>query len=221
VRCHHAQRRSLRKIIDLQVSFYGCKASSSRSIIAIRYAPRRLPKEEPSQAAKYVLPSNPPPLLSPRFPQGTPSNNPTEAAIDANAPLEDEDDVNAGPIDSDEETALVMSALSKWNPQPVVPQPVLIPIKLKYQLARLREQLDNATSGGTVNIFKVASKNGEPFPMRDLAGDEDAPGERDESYGVGMGGGAGPAGMQGVRRQSGFAVGQTPVRGASSISSNR
>jgi hypothetical protein len=75
-----------------------------------------------------------------------------------------------------------MSALSKWNPQPVIAQPILMPIKRQYQLARLREQLDNATSGGTVNIFKVVSKNGVKLPDLD-ADDEDAPGEAD--YGMG------------------------------------
>jgi SAGA-associated factor 73 len=127
-------------------------------------------------------------------------NHPTEAAIDANAPLEDEDDANAGPIDSDEETAAVMTALSRWNPRPVIDQPILMPIRRAYQLARLREQLDNATNCGTVNIFKVVSKNGEP--LRDVNGTilgngldgEDAPGEPD--FGAGsssmtMGGGAG------------------------------
>ncbi|ELR06936.1 hypothetical protein GMDG_02306 [Pseudogymnoascus destructans 20631-21] len=115
-----------------------------------------------------------------------------KAAIDANAPVEDED-ANAGPIDSDEETALVMSALSKWNPQPYLPQPVLMPIKRQYQLARLREQLDNATSGGTVNIFKVARRE-----VVAEVGEEDAVGERDEGFvgggrrgGVGWGWGGG------------------------------
>ena len=75
-----------------------------------------------------------------------------------------------------------MSALSKWNPQPVIPQPVLMPIKRQYQLARLREQLDNATSGGTVNIFKVARKNGEALVAAQEVGEEDAPGERDEVF---------------------------------------
>ncbi|KFY75601.1 hypothetical protein V499_04430, partial [Pseudogymnoascus sp. VKM F-103] len=104
-----------------------------------------------------------------------------KAAIDANAPLEDEDDANAGPIDSDEETALVMSALSKWNPQPYLPQPVLMPIKRQYQLARLREQLDNATSGGTVNIFRVARRDA----VVPEVGEEDAVGERDEGFSLG------------------------------------
>lgn len=85
-----------------------------------------------------------------------------------------------------------MNALSRWAPRPLVEQPVLMPIKREYQLARLKEQLDNATSGGTVNIFKVTSKNGEP--LKELNGNalglgidgEDAPGEPD--YGImGMG----------------------------------
>ncbi|KAL3291943.1 peroxisomal adenine nucleotide transporter 1 [Colletotrichum asianum] len=82
-----------------------------------------------------------------------------KAALDANAPLEDEDEANAGPVDSDEETAAVMSALAHWNPQPVVPQPVLNPIKRQYQLARLHEQLQMATNGGRTNIFKVLLVN--------------------------------------------------------------
>jgi SAGA-associated factor 73 len=127
----------------------------------------------------------------------------TEAAIDANAPLEDEDDANAGPVDSDEETAAVMNSLSRWNPRPVVEQPVLMPIKRQYQLARLREQLDNATSGGTVNIFKVVSKNGEPLKEANMNAlglnldVEDAPGEPD--YGI--------MGMGGPRRGSSIAFG--------------
>lgn len=48
-----------------------------------------------------------------------------------------------------------MAALARWNPQPVVPQPVCVPIKRQYQLARLHEQLHTATNGGRVNIFKV------------------------------------------------------------------
>jgi SAGA-associated factor 73 len=133
----------------------------------------------------------------------------TEAAIDANAPLEDEDDANAGPVDSDEETAAVMNSLSRWNPRPFVEQPVLMPIKRQYQLARLREQLDNATSGGTVNIFKVVSKNG--VPLAEVNGNavslgldgEDAPGEPD--YGI--------MGMGGSRRNSSISYGMGQVPG--------
>lgn len=127
---------------------------------------------------------------------------PTEAAIDANAPLEDEDEANAGHVDSDEETAAVMAALSKWNPQPVIPQPILMPIKRQYQLARLREQLDNATSGGTVNIFKVVSKNGVKLPEVDADG-EDAPGELDYAMAVGQ---------ANRRTSSGFGLQQPPTQ---------
>lgn len=107
----------------------------------------------------------------------------TEAALDANAPVEDEDDANAGPVDSDEESAAVMSALARWKPQPVVPQPVFAPIRRRYQIARLHEQLAMATGGGRTNIFAVKPKPGDD-PMG-----EDAPGEMDMSYMGSMGGG--------------------------------
>ncbi|OWP01153.1 hypothetical protein B2J93_1061 [Marssonina coronariae] len=77
-----------------------------------------------------------------------------KAAIDANAPLEDEEDGN-GPVDSDEELAAVQLGLLNWNPQPVVPALVQIPIERQYQKQRLREQMMNATNGGTINIFTV------------------------------------------------------------------
>jgi SAGA-associated factor 73 len=104
-----------------------------------------------------------------------------KAAIDANAPLEDEDEANAAAVDSDEETAAVMAALATWNPQPVVPQPVFAPIKRQYQLARLHEQLQTATNGGRVNIFKVVGYGAQRIPdghpaMFDY---EDAQGEPD------------------------------------------
>ncbi|KAM5353183.1 hypothetical protein ACJZ2D_016922 [Fusarium nematophilum] len=56
-----------------------------------------------------------------------------KAALDANALIEDEDDANNGPVDSDEETAAVMVALAQWNPQPLIPQPLFTPIKRQYQ----------------------------------------------------------------------------------------
>ncbi|TPX12130.1 uncharacterized protein E0L32_007245 [Thyridium curvatum] len=104
-----------------------------------------------------------------------------KAALDANAPLEDEDEANAGAVDSDEETAAVMSALSRWKPQPVVPQPVLQPIRRQYQLARLHEQLHTATNGGRVNIFKVVGFGAQKLPEGHpgLLDNEDAIGEPD------------------------------------------
>ncbi|KAH6661378.1 SCA7, zinc-binding domain-containing protein [Truncatella angustata] len=105
-----------------------------------------------------------------------------KAALDANAPLEDEDEMNAAPVDSDEETAAVMSALARWNPQPVVPQPVFNPIRRTYQLARLHEQLQTATNGGRQHIFKVVGHGTQKLPDAtiDLNMDmDDAPGEPD------------------------------------------
>ncbi|KAI0142845.1 SCA7, zinc-binding domain-containing protein [Xylariaceae sp. FL1272] len=78
-----------------------------------------------------------------------------KAALDANAPVEEDDEANGGPVDSDEETAAVMSALARWQPQPVLPQPIFAPIKRTYQISRLKEQLQTATNGGRTNIFKV------------------------------------------------------------------
>ncbi|KAJ6439998.1 esterase [Purpureocillium lavendulum] len=102
-----------------------------------------------------------------------------EAALDANAPVEDDDDANNGPVDSDEETAAVMGALAHWNPQPLVPQPVFTPIKRQYQLSRLHEQLQMATNGGRTNIFQVvgfgAQRLSEGHPG--ALDNEDAPGE--------------------------------------------
>lgn len=102
-----------------------------------------------------------------------------EAAIDANAPLEDEEEGN-GPVDSDEELAAVQYGLSNWNPQPVVPALVLIPIERQYQKQRLREQMMNATNGGTINIFKVKGLGAQKlcpdhphFTERDIPADID------------------------------------------------
>ncbi|RDA87529.1 hypothetical protein CP532_1633 [Ophiocordyceps camponoti-leonardi (nom. inval.)] len=117
-----------------------------------------------------------------------------KAALDANAPVEDEDEVNNGPVDSDEETAAVMSALANWNPQPLVPQPVFNPIKRQYHLARLHEQLQLATNGGRTNIFQVNGYGSSRMPPDGLPESEDAPGEpelggmgtsRSASFGIG------------------------------------
>ena len=77
-----------------------------------------------------------------------------------------------------------MSALSRWNPQPVVPQPVFNPIKKKYQLARLHEQLQMATNGGRTNIFRVVGFGAQRLPdghPATFADGEDAPGEPDSA----------------------------------------
>ncbi|KAL2181390.1 SCA7, zinc-binding domain-containing protein [Thermothelomyces heterothallicus CBS 202.75] len=127
-----------------------------------------------------------------------------KAAIDANAPLEDDDDANQGAVDSDEETAAVMSALANWNPQPVVPQPVFAPTKRQYQLARLHEQLQAATNGGRVNIFKVVGYGAQRLPEGHpgLLDHDDAPGEPDPA----------PVGGHFSRRSSSFSLGGPPQR---------
>jgi SAGA-associated factor 73 len=104
-------------------------------------------------------------------------------------------------VDSDEETAAVMSALSRWHPQPVIPQPVFAPIKRTYQLARLREQLQTATNGGRTNIFKVVGLGAQKLPeVSQDAMDLDAPGEPDVST------------LQSARRSSSFSVQATSRR---------
>ncbi|KAI0906749.1 SCA7, zinc-binding domain-containing protein [Ustulina deusta] len=118
-----------------------------------------------------------------------------KAALDANAPLEEDDEANGGPVDSDEETAAVMSALARWNPQPVLPQPVFAPIRRTYQLARLREQLQTATNGGRTNIFKVVGLGVQKLTDVNQDGmDLDAPGEPDVSM------------MHNARRSSSFSM---------------
>ncbi|KJZ76061.1 hypothetical protein HIM_04517 [Hirsutella minnesotensis 3608] len=104
-----------------------------------------------------------------------------KAALDANAPIEDEDEVNNGPVDSDEETGAVMSALAHWNPQPLLPQPIFTPIKRQYQLARLHEQLQMATNGGRTNIFQVVGFGGRRLNdgQSGALDGEGAPGESD------------------------------------------
>lgn len=96
--------------------------------------------------------------------------------------MEDEDEANAGPVDSDEETGAVMAALSSWKPRPLIPQPVFAPIRRQYQMARLQEQLSMATNGGRTNIFAVVGYGAQKLPDGHpglLADGEDAPGEDD------------------------------------------
>lgn len=96
-----------------------------------------------------------------------------------------------------------MSALARWNPQPVVPQPIFAPIKRTYQLARLHEQLQTATNGGRTNIFKVVGFGAQKLPENHPANHaamnmdlDDAPGEPD----LGM------VGSMGVRRSSSISM---------------
>lgn len=107
--------------------------------------------------------------------------NVAEAALDATAPVEDEEEANAGPVDSDEETGAVMASLAQWRPRPLVPQPTFAPIRRTYQMARLHEQLHMATNGGRANIFQVTGYGAQRLPDNHpgLFEGEDAPGEID------------------------------------------
>ncbi|KAI9780063.1 MAG: hypothetical protein M1839_007045 [Geoglossum umbratile] len=69
-----------------------------------------------------------------------------KAAIDANAPLQDDLDTNAGPVDSDEEKESIMAAISRSRPQPLE-QRILVPTRRKYQYVRMKEMLSNALGG--------------------------------------------------------------------------
>lgn len=93
-----------------------------------------------------------------------------KAAIDANAPLQDEDLDAAltGPVDSDEERDAVMTAISRSlsRPQPLYTHTIM-PTRRKYQLIRMKEMLSNALNGNrSGNMFAVpreipATTNGE------------------------------------------------------------
>ncbi|KAI9737058.1 MAG: Mitochondrial beta-keto-acyl synthase [Cirrosporium novae-zelandiae] len=68
-----------------------------------------------------------------------------KAAIDANAPLQD-DFENSGPIDSDEETDAIMAAIAHVKSRPLE-QARMIPCRRKYQYVRMKEMLSSALSG--------------------------------------------------------------------------
>ncbi|KAF2086510.1 SCA7-domain-containing protein, partial [Saccharata proteae CBS 121410] len=84
------------------------------------------------------------------------------AAIDANAPLAD-DEEGRGPFDSDEEKDAIMSAIARSNPKPLVTRP-LIATKTKYQYIRMKELLHNALGGSRgAGLFST----GQPPPQAD------------------------------------------------------
>ncbi|KZF21484.1 3-oxoacyl-synth [Xylona heveae TC161] len=68
-----------------------------------------------------------------------------KAAIDANAPLQDEFEAT-GPVDSDEEKDNVMAALARSRPYPMESR-ILISTRRKYQYVRMKEMLSNALGG--------------------------------------------------------------------------
>jgi hypothetical protein len=88
------------------------------------------------------------------------AKNLQEAAIDANAPLQDEFETN-GPIDSDEERDAVMAAISRSCPAPLVTH-TLVPTRKKYHYVRMKEMLSNVLGGG---IFSTSQPNGDSIGL--------------------------------------------------------
>ena len=68
---------------------------------------------------------------------------PIEAAIDANAPLPDDLHDPSAPVDSDEETDLVMAGVARSCPRPLA-QHVFIPARKKYAFVRVHGMLSKA-----------------------------------------------------------------------------
>ncbi|CRG90571.1 SAGA-associated factor 73 [Talaromyces islandicus] len=87
-----------------------------------------------------------------------------KAAIDANAPLQDEFE-NNGPVDSDEERDAVMAAISRSRPTPLATH-TLVPTRKKYHYVRMKEMLSNvlgsARGGG---IFSTSQPNGDSLGL--------------------------------------------------------
>jgi len=119
---------------DLQVPLNGSQACGPGPFPAIRHSPGSLPEEEPCEATKYIQ------SLHALF---SPTNNPLEAAINAGAPPPDEIEANNILIDSDEETELVMAAVTRSMPQPLE-RHILVPVRKKYQYVRMKEMLASA-----------------------------------------------------------------------------
>ncbi|RPB22596.1 SCA7-domain-containing protein, partial [Terfezia boudieri ATCC MYA-4762] len=63
-----------------------------------------------------------------------------KAAINASGPHPDEPDGPSVPVDSDEETELVMAAVARVCPVPMVTQ-TFVPVRKKYQYLRMRDML--------------------------------------------------------------------------------
>lgn len=96
----------------------------------------------------------------------------TEAAIDANAPLQDDLD-NNGPVDSDEEKDAVMAGITRSTPIPLATH-TLMSTKQKYKYVRIKEMLSHALGGSRGGgLFSNGDSNGvadgNPFqPVDDI-----------------------------------------------------
>jgi SAGA-associated factor 73 len=113
-------------------------------------------------------------------------------------------------VDSDEELTLVMAGLSNWNPQPVVPPLVHVPIDRKYQKQRLYEQMFQATNGFTQNIFAVKGYGAQKLPVGHPGLTEN--GENGNQENDGMTGIQMTSAKMADRKLSGFNMQQPPQR---------
>ncbi|KAK4624250.1 SAGA-associated factor 73 [Fulvia fulva] len=85
-----------------------------------------------------------------------------KAAFDANAPNPDDDNLDVGPVDSEEEKEAVMAAIQQnWGGAPLY-QPMRVPLRSKYQYNRLQGTLfghrsSHKGSGGGTFTFGPGS----------------------------------------------------------------
>ncbi|KAI9045079.1 uncharacterized protein KD926_010402 [Aspergillus affinis] len=94
-----------------------------------------------------------------------------KAAIDANAPLQD-DLENNGPVDSDEEKDAVMAGITRSTPVPLATH-TLMTTKQKYKYVRIKEMLSHALGGsrggGLFSNGDASVAEGNPFqPVADI-----------------------------------------------------
>ncbi|KAI9678924.1 MAG: hypothetical protein M1829_001909 [Trizodia sp. TS-e1964] len=80
-----------------------------------------------------------------------------KAAIDANAPLDDEADTQNGVVDSDEEKDAVMAGIARARAQPLESR-LFIPQRKKYQFIRMKEMLATAMGGNRgASLFSTSA----------------------------------------------------------------
>ncbi|KAK4987865.1 SAGA complex subunit Sgf73 [Elasticomyces elasticus] len=81
-------------------------------------------------------------------------------ALESNAAPLDELDGPSGAIDSDEEKELIMAAIARSQPQPIVSRP-LVPLRRKYQMVRIKEMLGSALAGRNgMGLFSIGDGGG-------------------------------------------------------------
>jgi hypothetical protein len=153
---------------------------------------------------------------------------PTEAAIDANAPLPDDYADPSGPVDSDEEKDAVMAAIARSRPRPIA-QHIFVPLRKKYAYVRVKEMLSHALGGrGGGNMFggglnagvgamsgSAAASGGDAGGAAGLAGVPGPEGvERRPSVSIGPGGRGSVGSAAGINLPTRKASGVVAVAGA-------